>query len=167
MSVLTIQKFNSKILRKKAKKIAKITPEIKKLAKDMIETMISEKGIGLAAPQVGHSVRMIAVVPNPLTMEVFILINPEVIKKSREKEKKEEGCLSFPNIFLEVSRPCKVEVSAMDLTGKEFIISAEGVAAQVLQHEIDHLDGVLFFSRLKMSEKLKFKVKYPKIKSWI
>lgn len=167
MAKLNIEKFNSRVLRKISKKIDKVTPEIKKLATDMAETMAKERGIGLAAPQVGVLKRLIVVQPDPQVPEIFALINPVISKKSRTKIKKEEGCLSFPNIFLMISRHKKIEIQAIDLNGEEIKIEAEGVAAQVIQHEMDHLDGILFFSRLGVADKIKFKLKYPKIKSWI
>jgi len=141
------------ILRKKAKKIEKITPEIKKLAKDMLK-ILDDQGIALAANQVGQLKRLIVLKFESKNKEVetipeTILINPQVIWQSKEKDIAEEGCLSFmdPEIRAEVKRAKKVKVKAQDISGKEVIVKKEGLFARALQHEIDHLEGILFIDR--------------------
>jgi len=87
------------------------------------------------------------------------LINPKIIKKSREKSVLEEGCLSFPNIFLTIKRAKRVEVRALNIEGKEIVLKGEGIMAHIFQHEIDHLDGILFFDRLPLRKRIVFKIK--------
>ncbi len=157
MSVLKIRKFRDPILRRKAKKIDRID---QKFADDLAETMLKKDGIGLAAPQVGVSKRIIAIV-NPQEGKPLVLINPEIIKKSKEKEMGEEGCLSFPGIFLKINRSKGIEAKALDRKGEEISFKAEGLAARVIQHEVDHLGGILFFHRLSPFKKILFKIKHP------
>ena len=168
MAILRIEKFNASVLRKKCTEVEKITPEIKRLVFDMIETMKEGRAtIGLAAPQVGISKRVIAVQFDPRGSKVIGLINPKITKRSSETDVQEEGCLSFPGIYLSVRRAKEVEVEALDIDGEEIKIKAEGLGAEVLQHEIDHLDGILFFNRLSFFQQLKFKLKHPLIRLWL
>jgi len=152
--MLEIKKYPDPILRKKSKEVKEITPEIKQLAQDLIETMLKSEpeGIGLAAPQVGVSKRVIAVATES---GPAVLVNPRIVKKSREKEVMEEGCLSLPKVWLDIKRPKEVEVEAIDINGKKLQIRAEGVFAKILQHEIDHLDGILIINRVNPWQKLK------------
>jgi peptide deformylase len=156
MAVLEIKKYPDPILRKKCEKVKEITPEIKELAKDMIETMQKNEpeGIGLAAPQVGELKRIIVV---QLGEEPAVFFNPKIIKKSREKEVMEEGCLSLPGLWLKIKRAKKVEVEAIDKNGKIIKIKTEGLPARVLQHEIDHINGILFIDRVGFFQRLKIK----------
>lgn len=111
----------------------------------MVKTMEAEKGIGLAAPQVESDLRIcVARVDNT----IYILVNPKIKSFSRKKEVFEEGCLSFPGKFFPVKRPVKVKIKARDINGKKIKIKAEGLLARVLQHEIDHLDGILVIDRV-------------------
>ncbi|HEV8473999.1 MAG TPA: peptide deformylase, partial [Methylomirabilota bacterium] len=118
-----------------------ITPEIRRIASDMIETMYDEVGIGLAAPQVGISLRLM-VVGDEKTPEAHALVNPVIAEQGGEVTS-EEGCLSLPGIFAPVTRAEWVKLEAQDLEGKPVSIRASGLAARVYQHEMDHLDGVL------------------------
>lgn len=161
---MEIKKYPDPILRKKAKEIKEITPEVKELGLDMLETMKEKEGIGLAAPQVGISQRIIAVqlisertVEEKTGKAPQILINPKIIKKSRETEIDKEGCLSFPGLWLQIKRAKKVEVRALNKDGKEVGIAAEGLPARILQHEIDHLDNILFVDRLGWLQRLKIR----------
>ncbi len=149
MGVLDIKTIPDKVLRVKAKEVENINGEIAKLAKDMLDTMYEAPGIGLAAPQVGRSLRLIVFdiwhteeKPNP-----HILINPVITAKEGE-ELGEEGCLSVPGIRAEVKRSFAVEVKGYDLNEREVVLQADGLLARVIQHEIDHLDGILFIDRL-------------------
>jgi peptide deformylase len=141
-------------LRQRSERIATITPDIAQLAADMHETMHVEHGVGLAAPQVGHLIRLIVIhVPEgyqePDIDELSLtLINPEIIKAGG-REWGVEGCLSFPELIGDVERYAWVNVKAQDIEGKPLRIKARGVLARILQHEIDHLDGVLFFDRME------------------
>lgn len=129
---------------KKAKIIEKITPEIEKIAKKMVKAMEKYNGAGLAANQIGELKRIICYVDDGKSKA---LINPEIVKKSIQKVEVEEGCLSSPNLFAKVIRPAKVKVKGKNQFGKKQNIKAENMLAVVLQHEIDHLDGILFIHK--------------------
>jgi peptide deformylase len=158
MALETIR-YPNQILKKKAEPISQIGPAVFELIRQMKETMAQEqegvKGVGLAAPQVGISQRVIVVMMGKENPKGFI--NPKIMSKSREKEKGREGCLSLPGLWLEIKRSKWAEVQAIDENGQEISFRAEGFPARVLQHEIDHLNGVLFFERLGLLEKLKVK----------
>jgi len=164
MATLEIKKFNEPVLREKCKEVRKVDKKTKKLIVDMAQTMKRNRGIGLAAPQVGVSKRIIVVQTELPKQRIFELVNPKIIKRSKETEVGEEGCLSFPGIFLKIKRAKEVEVEGLDIRGKEIKIKAKGLLARVFQHEIDHLDGILFFNRLSLAGKLKFKLEHPSIK---
>ena len=137
------------VLANKAEDVPEITPEIRQLALDMAETMYSDAGIGLAAPQVGEPVRLIVVdvTDEDQRSGLLTLINPRIAGRRGEVES-EEGCLSVPGYRSTVIRSETVRVEALDLDGKECAVDADGLLAICLQHEIDHLDGVLFIDRL-------------------
>jgi len=155
MPILEILTFPHPVLRRRAAEITRIDDRVRELAKAMVETMHNAPGIGLAAPQVGVSERMIVV---DLSVggkpeDLLILVNPEIVNGEGELVL-EEGCLSLPGLNENVTRSQKVVVSGYDLEGKEVEVEAEELFAIALQHEIDHLDGVLFLdhiSRLKRS----------------
>jgi peptide deformylase len=141
-------------LRQKAIKIKKVDNDLRRLAEDMIETMHDHRGVGLAGPQVGV-LRRIIVIGLPEGMEdddspgvEMALINPEIVKSSG-RQVATEGCLSIPNWYAEVPRAANVTVKARDLDDKEIRIKATGYLARILQHEIDHLDGILFLDRVE------------------
>ncbi|MFA6973712.1 MAG: peptide deformylase [Parcubacteria group bacterium] len=152
MPELPIITYPNPILKKKTKKIKDPkAPEIKALVLDMLETMENQGGLGLAAPQVGASVRLCVI---KLDGKTHILINPEIKSRSWRKVVSEEGCLSFPGEFIPVKRSRSVKVKAADRNGKTVEIAADGLFARALQHEIDHLDGILYIERkAKMSAK--------------
>lgn len=154
MSVLDVKKYPDPVLRKRASEIREITPEIRKLAADIAETMLKEDGVGLAAPQVGISQKIIAV---QTENGPSVFINPKIIKKYGKKVSMEEGCLSLPGIWLKIKRPEGAEIEAIDLDGKKLNIKAEGFQARVFQHEIDHLNGVLIIDRVGLFSRLKAK----------
>ena len=160
MAILGIKKYPDPILRQKSQEIEEITPEIEKLKKDMAETMTKKGGAGLAAPQVGQLKRIITVQTDKDPLE---LVNPRIIKQSKETEMAEEGCLSFPGLWLKIRRAKEVEVKAQDKANREVQILAKGFQARVLQHEIDHLDGILFIDRLSFLQKLRLKNKLKQI----
>ncbi len=150
MMILEIKKYPHPILRKKCKKVEKIDFEIKKLVEDLIETMQKNQGIGLSAPQVGVLKRVIVIQTKDGARD---FINPQILKKSKRKETLEEGCLSFPGIYLKIKRPAEIEIAAQSLEGpieEKF----SGLEARVLQHEIDHLDGILILDRLSFWQKI-------------
>ena len=164
MAILEIKKFNEPVLGKKCEKIEKVDKKIRKLIVDMIQTMKEKQGIGLAAPQVGVSKRVIVVQADLKNRRILALINPKIIKKSKETEKVEEGCLSFPDIFLEIKRAKEIEVEGLDINGEKIRMKTKELLARAFQHEIDHLDGILFFNRLNFFQKIRFKIKHPSIK---
>ncbi len=153
MAIRTIYTLDEPVLRLKAKKIKKIDASTQKLIDDMIETMREAPGVGLAAPQIGLSIRLIVVETpkdedDPQGGTQLQLINPEILKQDGEQVG-EEGCLSIPGLVGIVKRSQNVTVKALNRKGKEVKIKASGYLARVLQHEIDHLDGVLFTDRLE------------------
>ncbi len=152
--ILEIKKYPAPVLKKKAEKVKEISEEIQKLIDDMIETLALSKGVGLAATQVGESKRIIVIKPGD---EFIAFINPRIVKKSKEAESKEEGCLSFPELFINIKRPKKAEVVALNRKGEEVKILADSFAARIFQHEIDHLDGTLFIDRISLWQRLRLK----------
>ncbi len=148
--LLDIRKNPDPILRKKTAKVKDpMAPEIQELILNMLETMHQAQGVGLAANQVGFDLRLCIIEAEG---KIHTLINPQLTAKSRTKVLADEGCLSFPGIFLPISRSAKVQVRYLDQTGKPQKIKADGLMAQALQHELDHLDGVLFIDRLKKAK---------------
>ena len=152
MAQLEILLVDNPILRRKSKKIRTVDASIQRLIDDMIETMDSNHGVGLAAPQVGQLIRVLVIhIPEE---EPLALINPEVVKRAGERLV-EEGCLSIPGWRGEVKRSVTVTVKALNREGKQVRIKAtDDLLAQALEHEIDHLDGVLFIDHLSSPDKL-------------
>ena len=151
MAVLPLCSRHDPVLRKKAKKVTRIDSPILQLIDDMIDTLKAVSGVGLAAPQIGESLK-IAVIQLP-EQEVIVLINPEVVKRGGERELT-EACLSVPGYYGEIKRSMWVKVKAQDRKGKEFRLRGEGLLAQALEHEIDHLNGKLYIDHLESPEKL-------------
>jgi len=147
---LEIYQLGDRVLRTPAKRIAKVDAEIKQLIREMLQTMYSADGIGLAAPQVGANKQLIVVdcEPDEAAKPPLILINPTLTKASQEIVVNQEGCLSIPNVYLDVKRPTAIEVSYKDENGRPQRLSATGLLACCIQHEIDHLNGVLFVDRV-------------------
>ncbi len=147
MPILPIIKYPAKILRQKAKKIKDPSdPEIQKLIQNMTETLRKAQGLGLAAPQVGKLLRLCIV---EFENKLHILINPKIINFSKSKIIIEEGCLSFPKKFFPVERPEKMKVMYLDEKGKRSKIKTDGILSRIIQHEIDHLNGVLIIDKIK------------------
>lgn len=145
---LEIIHYPNPILRAKSVDIKNPTdPVIQQLVLDMVKTLRANKGLGLAAPQVGHNLRLCVV---ELDNELFVLINPEIKKYYGREVEMEEGCLSFPGKYLPVIRPEKVKIKALDTNGKKQVIRAKGLLARAFQHEIDHLNGELFIDKAIM-----------------
>ncbi len=145
MSVLEIKKYGDPVLREKALEVDEITPKINKLIDDMIETMYASLGAGLAAPQIGISKRIIII--DGEDDGLLVLINPVLIKKEG-KVNEEEGCLSVPGIYSNVERYETVTVEGLDRNGEKIRIKKDGLMGKALQHEIDHLEGLLFIDRI-------------------
>ena len=175
--------FPDPVLREVSQPVKHFGPEIKKLAEDMIETMYDAHGIGLAAPQVGELVRMVVIDTRPkdekgarynhkentelesAVKQPLVLINPEIVK-GEGKTTFDEGCLSVPGFFETVQRYNYIEMKAFDVNGKEFIVKTDGLLAICMQHELDHLEGMLFIDHLSFikSNKIKTQIKkhgYP------
>lgn len=148
MAILKIEMLGSEVLRRPADEVAGPDPELDRLIESMFETMYDAQGIGLAAPQVGISRRLIVVDVNEPDQVPFAMLNPRIVESSEDRERGEEGCLSIPGITGVVDRPLRVTVEGLDRTGAPMRIEADGMLARCLQHEIDHLDGVLFIDRL-------------------
>lgn len=145
MAILEIEEYGEPVLREKALPVKEITPEILNLIKDMAETMYTDSGAGLAAPQVGVLKRIIVIDEDKEGL--MVLVNPEIIKSEGEVID-EEGCLSIPGIYSDVKRSSKVTVKALNENGDQIEITKEGLTARALQHEIDHLNGILFIDRI-------------------
>jgi len=149
--ILEIRKYPDPILKSKSAEIKEITREVQDLGRKMVEAMIENDGIGLAGPQIGVSKKIIIVMTEE-GPEVFI--NPRIVVMSGERELMEEGCLSVPGLFLKIKRSKGVEVEALTLQGKKVRIKAEGLLARIFQHEIDHLNGILFVDRISLRQKI-------------
>lgn len=171
--ILKVVKYGDPILRKKGAKIETITPEIKKLVADMFETMYAHKGVGLAAQQIGQALQLTVidvrgVTDRPSSLELkgkpvdvadvmpLVLINPELTLVG-EQAAGPEGCLSFPEVFADITRPQFVDVKALNEKGKPLEFRAGGLLSRAIQHEWDHLQGILFIDRMekKVKEELK------------
>ena len=157
MALLPMRFLPDPILRQQARKINPIPKNFQKYIDNMIETMHEQQGVGLAANQVG-SLRKVAVIQLPDWEEAIVLINPEIIRREGEREV-EEGCLSIPGYRGTVKRSERVRARALDLNGKVVRIKAEGLLAQALEHETDHLNGYLYIDRLVSRDTL-WKVTY-------
>ncbi|MBM3941758.1 MAG: peptide deformylase [SAR202 cluster bacterium] len=152
MALLPLRYLPDPILRKPAQKLTKVPPNFQRLVEDMVETMIAEHGVGLAANQIG-SLQKVAVIQLPEWEEPLVLINPEIVKREGEQEL-EEGCLSIPGYRGLVKRSVRVRARALGLDGKVIRIKAEGLLAQALEHETDHLNGKLYIDHLVSRDKL-------------
>ncbi|MHB8871550.1 MAG: peptide deformylase [Candidatus Doudnabacteria bacterium] len=140
----------NKILRTKTKKLKfPLSPADRKLIKDMLDTVKHEDGIGLAAPQVNQNVAMVVINLESMGLKPFVLLNPEVLKASKKKNIMEEGCLSIPGVFGMVSRPEEIEFEAQDIDGNKFGAKVDGMLSKVIQHEIDHINGILIIDKIK------------------
>ncbi len=147
---LEIHTLGNQVLRKPARRISKVDESIREIARDMLKSMYSAKGIGLAAPQVGIDKQMLVIdldIENP-TNPPLILINPEIIHSSGALETYEEGCLSIPEVYMDVIRPSSIKVSFRDEMGRPKKMNADGLMGRCIQHEIDHLNGILFIDHL-------------------
>lgn len=153
MAVLPIRTLPDPVLQQKAKRIRTVDGSVKKLIADMLETMHADPGrVGLAAPQVGVSLRVI-VIGMPEEEDV-ILVNPEIVRRTGEREVT-EGCLSIPGYCAQINRAESVTVKGLNQKGKEIRIKAQGLLAQALEHEIDHLNGTLYVDHLESMDDLK------------
>ena len=167
--ILEIRKYGDPVLRTKGREVTEISDEIKQLAADMLETMRDAHGVGLAAQQVGHAVQLTVIDvagvedrpsamfinDQPVELEKYmplVLLNPE-LTLGRDKETGNEGCLSFPEMTAEITRAAGVRCKARTLDGKTIEFDASGLLARALQHEVDHLHGILFIDRMNSAAK--------------
>lgn len=152
MAIKNILKYGDPILRMPSKEVLKVSKKIQILIEDLVDTMYAKNGVGLAAPQIGHNVRVFVIdvsePKQPSDLKVFI--NPKIIKKS-EAIISNEGCLSFPQAYFDVKRYKNVTIKAQNEKGRTFVLNAEGgtLLSRAIQHEYDHLDGVLFVDHCK------------------
>jgi peptide deformylase len=162
MAIHPVRRYPDPVLRKVSGKIADISANICALAQDMVETMHAARGIGLAANQIGVSLRIITLDVGPEKESTpLVLINPEIVG-SESEETAEEGCLSLPGFYETVKRAKGVVVKAVTLEGKEFTMECEGLLARAFQHEIDHLNGLLLIDRLSPVKRQLFRKEYMK-----
>jgi peptide deformylase len=171
--ILPITKYGNPVLRQKGARIEQITPQIEQLVKDMFETMYAAAGVGLAAQQVGQALQLTVidvrgVKDRPSTLEVdgkpaevkeympVVLINPE-LKPFGNPATGPEGCLSFPEMYADITRPEFVDVTATNLKGERFSFRAGGLLGRAVQHEFDHLNGILFIDRMSSESKAELK----------
>ena len=148
MTVRSLHLLGSPVLRQKAAAVARVDDEVRRLVDDLFETMRAAKGVGLAANQVGVARRVAVVDVGEEDPPPLVLINPVIVERGNETVTDEEGCLSIPDIFGDVKRAASVVVEALDRDGKPFRAEAHGYKARAIQHEIDHLDGILFLDHL-------------------
>ena len=167
MTVKTILTEPNQILRQVSKPVEKVGEEEKKLMDDMLETMYAANGIGLAAVQIGVPQRIIVmdISKDENKKEPRYFVNPVIINKDSENLTYEEGCLSVPNQFAEIDRPKKCEVEYLDYEGEKKILKAEGLLATCIQHEMDHLQGILFIDYLSKLKRSMIVKKLSKLKS--
>ncbi|MER3458602.1 MAG: peptide deformylase [Chloroflexota bacterium] len=159
MAIREIIQPDNPILRQKARRVGNFGKALQELIDDMVETMRAAPGVGLAAPQVAVPLRVIIAEPpeddeDPLSGKLYILVNPEIVRASKEMEEGVEGCLSIPGWAGLVERHVSVTVKGQDRYGKPWRLKAQGYLARILQHEIDHLDGILFIDRITDPEKV-------------
>lgn len=148
---LDIHYLGDRVLRQPAKRIAKVDDKIRAIIKEMLQTMYSADGIGLAAPQVGIHKQLIVIDCDPQNSDnpPLVLINPKIVKYSSQVCDSEEGCLSIPGVYLPVTRPESIEVTYKNENGKPSKLKASGLLSRAIQHEMDHLNGVMFVDRVE------------------
>ncbi len=157
MEVMTL---GEEVLRQKAQPVSEIDDGIRELVREMFVTMAEKDGVGLAAPQVGKSIRLFVAKADDDVERTFI--NPQIIATSQETCGYEEGCLSIPKSWENVTRPERVTVQALNERGRRFTLEADGLLARVIQHEYDHLEGILFIDRIDPAKKAKIEERFQK-----
>ncbi|NQY48099.1 MAG: peptide deformylase [Colwellia sp.] len=162
MTILTVLRFPDPRLRTKAQPVTAVTDATATIIDDMLATMYEEKGVGLAATQVNIHQRIVVMDTSEDSDEPMILINPEIIARSEETSINEEGCLSVPGTYAKVDRHDACTVKALDRQGKEFTLNATGLQSICIQHEIDHLNGILFVDYLSPLKRQRIQKKLEK-----
>ena len=158
MSLLDLHLLGSPVLREESKPVKVVDDETRRYIADLFETMYAAKGVGLASNQVGVARRIAVIDADDIKL---VMINPKIVEASG-KEIAEEGCLSIPDVFAEVTRPDKITLEATDENGKVYRKELEGLPARAVQHEIDHLDGILFLDHLSMLKRKRILAKWKK-----
>ncbi len=164
MTVRQLHLLGSPVLRQRAPAVARVDDAVRRLVDDLFETMRAAKGVGLAAPQVGASQRVAVVDVGEEFPPPLVLINPRIVESGAEVEVAEEGCLSIPEIFGDVERPALVTLEALDRDGEPYRVTVSGYKARAVQHEIDHLDGILFLDRLSAVKRGLLLAKWKKLR---
>lgn len=162
MSILKVKKYPEAVLRKKAEPLTQFGPEEQKLFDDMIETMYAEDGVGLAAPQVGISKRVLVALPTLTRGEEVVFVNPEILE-ARGRELGLEGCLSLPGISGEIPRAKVIRFHALDRQGKPVEMEIRDFFARIIQHEVDHLNGVLLIDRVDFDKRQELLASYQRL----
>lgn len=162
MTILTVLRFPDPRLKTKANPVSEVTDETLTIIDDMLATMYDEKGVGLAATQVNIHQRIVVMDVSEDGDQPIVLINPEIIKKSEETLINEEGCLSVPGVYAKVDRHTTCTVKALDRNGKEFTLDGEELLSICIQHELDHLDGIVFVDYLSPLKRQRIKAKLEK-----
>ena len=163
MAKLPILHFPDPRLRTKAKPVAVVDDAIRQLIKDMFETMYDAPGIGLAATQVNHHIRLVVMDISEEKNQPMVFINPKVTPLTQEKAPYEEGCLSVPSVYDLVDRPTNVRIEALNEQGEAFSLETDGLLAVCIQHELDHLEGKLFVDYLSSLKRQRIKTKLQKL----
>ncbi len=168
MAILNIVKYGDAVLREKAEQVREVNDEIRALAKDMLASMYAAEGVGLAAEQVGRKEAICVIdVPKEEACGVampLVLINPK-IRELEGEQCGQEGCLSFPGIYIQVKRPDRAIVDYLDLDGKQATVEATGLLSRAIQHEIDHLNGVLLIDNMSAVQKVAHAGKLKRMKA--
>lgn len=163
MAVLPILHFPDPRLRTKAKPVSVVDDNIRQLVKDMFETMYEAPGIGLAATQVNHHIRLVVIDISEEKNQPLVFINPQITPLTEDKAPYEEGCLSVPTVYDVVERPTRIKVNALNEQGEAFEMETDGLLAVCLQHELDHLEGKLFVDYLSTLKRQRIKTKLQKL----
>lgn len=163
MAKLPILHFPDPRLRTKAKPVSVVDDAIRQLVKDMFETMYEAPGIGLAATQVNHHIRLVVIDITEEKNQPLVFINPQITPLTEDKAPYEEGCLSVPTVYDVVERPTRIQVNALNEQGEAFEMEVDGLLAVCLQHELDHLEGKLFVDYLSTLKRQRIKTKLQKL----
>ncbi|HSJ23789.1 MAG TPA: peptide deformylase [Longimicrobiales bacterium] len=164
MALRELRFMGDPVLRQPAAPVAAFSDEVRQLIADMFDTMYAEDGVGLAAPQVGVSERVIVVDPRDDVVQPFALVNPEILEFSDDLDRGEEGCLSIPGLKEIVERAWSIRIRGLDREGAPVELEAEGLLARILQHEVDHLDGILFLDRVSALKRKLLLARWQKVK---
>lgn len=162
MALLKVKTYPDPILKKKTELVTQFGPEEQKLFDDMIETMVAEDGVGLAAPQVGISKRILIACPTLTRGEEYVFVNPEILE-ARGRELGLEGCLSLPGISGEIARAKTIRFRALDRNGKPLEIQIKDFFARIIQHEVDHLNGILLIDRVDFNKRQELLAAYQRL----